>query len=240
MKLIFYVAALFILFKFIVPYLRLTFEKMHIKAALRRLPQPDYKVIQNVSLPEYHVNKFKNGGLVTYSRTEKNLFIDYLIVSKYGLFLIKLLDLKHRHSGLRGREYSEQWTVIRFSRFFLPLIGSALDQYSQVRNPLIEAKLFSVSLRKHVELIDPSIPIHPIVIITPQIKSANLYDNKADVTFYRSLTRMIDQYKKAKIENNVVDELYAEIKRASQSVYNDNLIWKNNVLGKYGEGSGNE
>jgi hypothetical protein len=193
-----------------------------------------------VSLPEYHVNKFKNGGLVTYSRTEHNLVIDYLIVSKYGLFLIKLLNLKGRHSGLRGREHGEKWTVIRFSRFFLPLIGSALNKYSQIRNPLIEAKQFSLSLRKHVELIDPSIPIHPIVIIIPQIKSANLYDNKADVTFYRSLTRMIDQYKKTKIENNVVDELYAEIKKASQSVNNDDLIWKQKGLEKAGQGSGNE
>jgi len=179
MKLILYVSAFFILFKFIVPYLRLTFEKMHIKAALHRLPHHDYKVVQNVSLPEYHVNKLKTGELVPYSTTGQNLFIDYLIVSKYGLFLIKLLDLKHRHSGLRGREHSEKWTAIRFSRFFLPMAPD-FNIYSQIRNLLIEAKLFSVSFIKHVELVDKSTPIHPIVIIIPQIKSANLYDNEAD------------------------------------------------------------
>lgn len=45
--------------------------------------------------------------MVPYSATGQNLFIDYLIVSKYGIFLIKLLNLKQRFSGLKGREHGE-------------------------------------------------------------------------------------------------------------------------------------
>ncbi|GAA3401133.1 nuclease-related domain-containing protein [Paenibacillus hodogayensis] len=211
MKLYIYVVVFFIVYKYVMPFLRLSFENMHIRVNLKKLNHKNYRIIQNVSLPEYHVHKLKNGEMVPYSATGQNLFIDYLIVSKYGIFLIKLLNLKHRFSGLKGREHGENWTWTRFSSIRLPLVPGLGDTHIKVRNPLIEAQLFSVSLKKHVHPIEKRIPFHPIVIIIPKIKTANLYNNQADVTFYHSLLRMIEQYKDVALNDDEIDNIYQNI-----------------------------
>lgn len=211
MKLFVYMAALFVYFKYIGPFLRLSFENMHVRLKLKTLNRQDYRIIRNVSLPEYHVNKLKTGEMVPYSAAGRKVFVDYLIVSKHGIFLIKLLNLKHRFSGLSGREHGEIWTWTRFSSIQLPLAYGIGDTHIEVRNPLIEAQLFAVSFNKHVNPIEKRIPFHPIVIIIPKIRTANLYNNQADVTFYNSLIRMIEQYKDVVLTDDDMGHIYQSV-----------------------------
>ncbi len=111
-------------------------------------------------------------------RQGTELTIDYLILSSYGAFVIKLGDLKYRYCGLFGNENEPYWTHVLFGRMFLPFVGSLGTVAYQFGNPMIQAKRYASTIRNKLPKDLQEYPIVPIVVIQPRVKAINIRQRK--------------------------------------------------------------
>jgi len=176
LKILGIILAVFIFFTYVIPYLRIKKSENQIKKAFNKLDSNRYKIIQDLII--------KNNN----DKFTKEYHIDYVIVSIYGIFLIKKKVFPKYFALLKGNVSNNTWHYRAFFRFSnAPNIKPDKWHYWDTHNykfpnPILE-------LNKITDLIEDNSKISkeniiPIVLTLPKIKNVSIkgiYDVKSEV-----------------------------------------------------------
>lgn len=202
----------YIVFEYVSPFIKAFFAKGKIRAFFRKLDSQQYKVLEDINIPIYHlrVNPI-SGKKEAFSKTSKTGTVDYLVISKSGIISITLLDLKYPNSGLQGNENHDYWNIIRFARMALPF-GVDFNSYKKIPNPITNSLNLELMLRMNLGL-DDSIPVYSIIIIVPRIKAVDIRDKESNcwLIFPSWLKKTVSTFAENKISSEKVNEIYEKI-----------------------------
>jgi hypothetical protein len=196
------ISIIYLFFHYVIPFIKVRWYNYILEKNTKKLDPNCYNVIKNVKIPEYS-HKQKNKKIIPYSKTGKCIFMNYLIVSKYGIFVIKLVNFKRSYSGIIGYENKEKWTHIKFGRMWLPFIGGVGNKKRKINNPILQTQKFIADLKKELNCNFNNRIFHPIIVIIPKLK----------VVDPSSLLNVINKFrKKKKISSKKINDFYYKLK----------------------------
>jgi len=151
---------------------------------LKKLDKKDYSVIGN------------------YSVNNSNSVIDYVIISKYGIFLI---NLKNIGGTLSSAELEEQW------------IFKTVTKENTIENPNLEIQRLTKNLSQLIPIDEKK--IIPVTVFNPGTKFKNIRSKKLIKS--SQLIKWIKEYEKPILDDNELDlVLYSILHKSSKPELN--------------------
>ena len=213
MRYLIYIVLIYLVLNYIFPYIMVSWKKNKFQSQIAQLANKnEYKVLEKIKLPEYDLRERKN-EIEAYSKKNKSIKVDYLIISIYGIFVVKLLNLKRGFSGIKGKENSEKWEHTNFMRYRIAGVGNIFQSSKKISNPILMTKKFIESMKKNLNIELKNEYFHPFVVILPKIKTVELYEREENSTviFHNEFNKKISEFNNEVLSNKEVKEIVKEL-----------------------------